>query len=329
MIAELIANDEFKKNRDTQQIKPKVNIPKVSMINDTSVIATKKSEPFYQLDDLPEGVSISTITLTCKFDTTFNAHNIGRYLELIPNTIIGIKYGDGEKSSKTLVIKKRRAKKKVKKPKSFFNQVTIVVQSENNNEINIKFFKNGSVHVTGCKSAKHFENSIKIAFEELKKVKAVYDPIQKKIIKKPFLTNPENFDIDHINDISIRMINNGFKLGFKIDREDVYNIFKSKNVSCTYEPCVHACVNIKYNYKNTSSLSVFVFESGSIIITGVKTKDHIDEAYKFIIKFIYENFNKIYKVDTEEFLERPEVKQLIDDCKLINSLKCKIATISG
>ena len=85
-----------------------------------------------------------------------------------------------------------------------------------------------------------------------------------------------------------------------------------KNVESTFEPCVHACVNIKYMYKNTDKISIFVFESGSIIITGAKTRNHILEAYKFITKVLYENYNRVLLGNVDNILERADIKQLLN-----------------
>ena len=85
----------------------------------------------------------------------------------------------------------------------------------------------------------------------------------------------------------LKGVNRLKNIGFLINRENLFDLLTKANIRCTYEPCIHACVNIKYNYKNKETISIFVFESGSIIITGAKTKNHIIEAYKFITKILF------------------------------------------
>ena len=61
------------------------NIPKVAL---------QKIKSFLNLTDLPDDLNISTITVTCCFDTTFNVENIGKYMKLSPNRIVYIKTGE-------------------------------------------------------------------------------------------------------------------------------------------------------------------------------------------------------------------------------------------
>jgi TATA-box binding protein (TBP) (component of TFIID and TFIIIB) len=85
------------------------------------------------------------------------------------------------------------------------------------------------------------------------------------------------------------------------------------------EPSVHACVNIKYNYKNIDTISIFVFEKGSIIITGAKNRDHLFQSYKFISKFLYENYGNIVKNDIGDIIDFPEIQELIKNRKIIKN----------
>lgn len=281
----------------------------------------QKFKPFIELSELPDELLISTMTITGSFETTFNIENIGKYLDLNQNGIVTVKYGNDDNSIRTLLVKKRRNKKKTKKTGSFYNQVTLVVKSGKFNPVNIKIFKNGAIQLTGCKSIEHIFSSLNVVCDELKKIKGLYNPTTVKIERKPFVTNITKINVEDVKNLRIRMINSNFKLGFKIDRDVLFKIINDMNVQCIYEPCVHACVNIKYNYKDTDQISIFVFESGSIIITGAKSKDHIYKAYEFITKIIYDKYNLVCKNDAESFLERPEIKQLIEQCNYIDSLR--------
>ena len=61
-----------------------------------------------------------------------------------------------------------------------------------------------------------------------------------------------------------------------------------KYIDCTYDPIRHACVNIKLNHP-TKTITIFVFESGSIIILG-KTCRQVRDAYNFINVFLLSNY---------------------------------------
>jgi hypothetical protein len=72
-------------------------------------------------------------------------------------------------------------------------------------------------------------------------------------------------------------------------------LLKDLNLDVTFDPIIHACVNIKYYLKTnkTKTISIFVFESGSITIAGANSSDEILEVYDFINKFILINYNKL------------------------------------
>jgi TATA-box binding protein (TBP) (component of TFIID and TFIIIB) len=268
-----------------------------------------------ELDGLPDDLSISTMTITCYMNTQMDVCNIGRYIELSPGNIISVKQGDSHNVRSIVKPKKKNAKKPKKKQRSFFNQATVVIESKNKKHINVKLFKNGAIQMTGCKSLDNCVDVLKILCQELKKSKAVFDAKENKIIKKPFITQPEKVEMSQIFNFQIRMINSNFHIGFLVDRQMLYELLKELNIDCSYEPLTHACVNIKYNYKNKDIISIFVFESGSIIITGAKNKDHIVDAYKFVTKMLYENYDIIVKNDIDKFLERPDIQKIIKESK--------------
>ena len=102
-------------------------------------------------------VKISTITLSTKLhDCQLNLTNIGKYLD-IDNDIIGIKYNYAGlsimKGKYSTTIYKKAKTKDVNKinQKLFYNQISIIVNNNDNN-VNVKLFANGSLHLTGCKT---------------------------------------------------------------------------------------------------------------------------------------------------------------------------------
>ncbi len=64
----------------------------------------------------------------------------------------------------------------------------------------------------------------------------------------------------------------------------------------------HACVNIKHKISSTVKISIFVFQTGNIIITGAKIAEHIKEAYVFIVKFLNKYKQQIKKRDISKLL---------------------------
>jgi TATA-box binding protein (TBP) (component of TFIID and TFIIIB) len=255
------------------------------------------------LDIIPDDVSISTITLNAIFDTNFKCENIGECIELSKDNVLSVQYRDKKEHNRSLLTPKKKKKKPdEKKPtKCFYNQTTIVIKPDNSNPLNMKLFKNGSIQLTGCKNAEDFINVIEKICSILKKKHAVISSKSPNlIVNKPFVTNTDIMNISNLRNITIRMINSNFKIGFEINREELYNILLDDFIECSFEPIVHACVSVKYNYKDEKKISIFIFESGSVIITGATKSIHILEAYRFISLRLYANYSKIVNLTYEK-----------------------------
>lgn len=262
----------------------------------TTKIINQKFSSFKGLDQLPEDLKISTITITCRLDTDFYCENIGKYIDLHEDRITSVYHCKLPNGVRT--IKPKMSKRKAKNHKrNFYNQTTVEIMPSKRTEINVKLFRNGAIQMTGCKNITDcVEVLIKLCYE-LNRIKGILcKKTVNKIIEKPFVSNQKNIDILKIKNFKIAMINSNFDIGFEISRDNLYKLFVKKNINCSYEPIVHACVNIKYNYKNKNIISVFVFESGKIIITGAKKRDHIIQSYKFIIKKLAENYRSIVMI---------------------------------
>ena len=257
------------------------------------------------------------MTIICKFNTNFNTENIGKYIDLNQNKIVEVNYKNCDVTiQRSLIKSKKRRKNKKKNIKSFYNQTTIRVKSEfDDNIINVKIFKNGSIQMTGCKSIQGCINVLKIVCKDFSVVKAIIDPETiSKVILKPFIDKPSEMNIDRIYDFKVCMINSGFNIGFKIDREELYSILTEQQIECTCNLDSHACVNIKYNYKNRKKVSIFVFASGAVIITGSNNCNHIIEAYEFITMMLVDNYQRIKNVDN--ILNRNDIRDFLNKNKV-------------
>jgi TATA-box binding protein (TBP) (component of TFIID and TFIIIB) len=267
-------------------------------------------------DKIPKDILISTMTITCKLGTNINLENVAKYIDLNLDGIISIKYGCLTEYSELTrsLIEKKKKKKKGKKKSNFFNQATMEIKPNDNKAINVKLFKNGSIQMTGCKSIKNAYEILVILINNLKVEKAVI--IDDEIVEKKYITNIEDIKIF---DFKVVMINSNFTVNYSIDREQLYNILKKEGVTCTYEPCIHACVNIKFNCKSDNKqISIFVFQSGAIIITGANNTTHILSAYDYITKKLKENYSNIIKKKLDILIKNN--KNLKNYMK-INSLK--------
>lgn len=106
---------------------------------------------------------VATITISTEFPNCKGLvlHSIGKYLP-IDDEILGIKY-QGARSSiikglyATTVYRKSKGKDLSKiNSRLFYNQVTLVLNNDGNN-VNVKLFGNGCLHLTGCKSVEEGE----------------------------------------------------------------------------------------------------------------------------------------------------------------------------
>ena len=260
------------------------------MSENTEII---KQDLFFaqDIENLPDDIMISTMTITCKLNTLFNVKNIAQYVDLDDENILSVKHGKKEDitTNRTIIILKKNSKNKIKKKKrSFYNQATMQVKTSNN-IINVKLFLNGSIQMTGCKSINNIREALEKVFIKLRNIKAIPDYSINKIIEKPFVEDINILSVCNLYDFQICMINSNFQIGFEINRDKLFELLLKDNIKCTYDPNIHACVNIKYN-NNDKIISIFIFESGAIIITGARTCQQILSAYNFINKYLLEHY---------------------------------------
>uniref|UniRef100_A0A6C0LT41 TATA-box binding protein n=1 Tax=viral metagenome TaxID=1070528 RepID=A0A6C0LT41_9ZZZZ len=257
-------------------------------------------------------ITISTITLNCKLNTLVDIDKFAKEVILKKDEIVSIKFGNRKDpaTNRTIVFLKNKKKQSTK---NFFNQVTILMKPINNpirNYLNIKVFKNGSLQITGCKDMDDFNNVTSTLIRILREGKTI---VTKKETKK-LIQYVESPDKIGIFDIKVRMINSNLKLEYKIDRKQLAHIIKHKHkrgtkdiefgyIECIYKPNGgHSCVNIKYKYDEISKPSIFVFQTGAIIITGAKNLTQIISSYEYIMRILtkYKKQIQIIDLDPEE-----------------------------
>ena len=104
---------------------------------------------------------ISTMTVCSMFlNEQIDLFNVSKYMPL-GNGIVGIKHNIGGKC----VVKGAYSKKESKS--NFYNQISILIETGPNNEINCKLFANGTIQMTGCKSKEDAQNAMRILYKTL------------------------------------------------------------------------------------------------------------------------------------------------------------------
>ena len=174
----------------------------------------------------------------------------------------------------------------------------MLVKSKKDKPVNMKLFTNGSIQMTGCVVIDNAFDALENLFCELKKTKAVFD-FKDNIIKEyPFVSDISKLTFQNIPKVKVAMINSNFNIGFKIDRKKLYKKLKKTKRQCSYDPVVHAPVNIKIPYGTKKRrVSIFVFAGGSIIITGARSCNLIAQAYDFINRYLLENYNDVRQIN--------------------------------
>jgi TATA-box binding protein (TBP) (component of TFIID and TFIIIB) len=273
---------------------------------------------------LPKNLLISTMTIICKFkDTDLLVNNIAEYIELEPNGrgIVSISLGTLPEHNRRVSSDLSKRKTKRKQKRKFYNQVTMEIFAKNPDKlINCKIFNNGTIQLTGCKSVENLLCVLNTLFSKLSEEISIITT-KKEHIYKPFATNMDNLRLDKLYFFNIVMINCNFDAGYKIDREELFSITKKNNIIATYEPGRHACVNIKYQYIDSDNvgeesknkqISIFVFESGKVIITGSSKRSHIIKAYDFITNLLSLNKKEILLEDLDDLInDHPELKEFL------------------
>jgi len=241
---------------------------------------------------------------------------LAKYVVLREDGIVSIKYGDRKNpaTNRTIV-----AVKKKQSNRNFFNQVTILMKPTNNinkNYINIKVFNNGSVQATGCTDIDDFNNVINTLIGILKKGQDIKNK-NNKIRHIRYIDNKKDIGI---HNSKIRMINSNFKLEYKIDRKKLAFLLKKYHGNRTTDTEIgyvefkhkpnggHSCVNIKYNCDENSRPSIFVFQTGAVIITGAKNLYQIISAYHYIYLILNKYSAQIKIVELNPALVNAEIE---------------------
>ncbi len=251
-----------------------------------------------------ENLHISTMVQIGELNTKIILKSLAENLNINDN-ILYIEYGSeinkGE-NNKKLSDKKQAVKK------YFYNQLTIHVHNnlKKNKRVNVKIFNNGRIQMTGINSDIIGQTTMEIVLKEF---------IQLSNKEEIFSEN----EVKQVNDLETVLINSDFDVYHEIDRENLHRTIVENGYLSSYEPCNYPGVNIKYYFNplkrnfgicdcdkhcngkglndTCKKITIAVFKSGKIIITGGRSKYHIQTAYEFITEFIDENKSFVFKKD--------------------------------
>lgn len=195
-------------------------------------------------------LSMTTITSTFKISIALDIQTLKQKMKDEPLTIK--KKGSSHKGYTWTV-----------KDNKFFNQITAEYRDEFSKK-SIKFFPNGSIHVTGCSD-----------LVDCHRVMA-----QVKFCIKKYT----GIDDVHTSDFRVLMINANFSMNSMLNLQQVTK--KSENAGCTvsFKPEIYSAVKIKFvPGPDMKKITASVFSSGCVLITGAKTLREITASYKFLV----------------------------------------------
>jgi TATA-box binding protein (TBP) (component of TFIID and TFIIIB) len=238
------------------------------------------------------------------------------------------KLPEGENKRGEYPKKQRKVKKTASiKKTSFDNQVTFLYKSAN--YPNLKLFKNGNIQITGVKDKDDVEVIVKQVIEEIKRIWEINGDISQ--------TEDFKNKIGFYN-FRIRMINTDFKTfgdegmteKFLIRRRALHMILISEkyNNKCSFEPGKYHGVKLEFFWnkekeiqnglcccrdncfgkgngvgnKNCKKITIAIFESGSVLITGGISFIQIEDAYKYITEIFRNHKKEIKKIDLNTLL---------------------------
>lgn len=201
------------------------------------------------------------------------------------------------------------------KKSNFFNSAALNVLLENGKCINVKVFNNGKLQMTGVPNEIGGNKAVEIIIALIKNTeddskngkKIVFD--KKRIELKNYRTV---------------LINSDYYCGMEIQREHLFQILSEEyDLSVSYESENYPGVKLEYFWnKNTvnteydgkcncskkcigkglgngdndcKKVTVSSFQSGKVIVTGARSRDQINDAYKFINTIFQDNYQIIRK----------------------------------
>lgn len=254
--------------------------------------------------------NISTITTIIDISNYINIKVLYEQLE-ISDDIIYLEYNNKIKGiRRKKKIKKTQNntdKRKEKKGKCFSNQLSIgfgCKEHIHNNPICMKVFSKGSLTLTGVKSNEEIKKIINKFLKLLNNINKNYYFNDKLIKLIPYGVLNE----DILNNYKIETTNGTFKCNFNINLEKLKKIISSKYKTneiflksnkpglLQIDLLNHKIYDERKNkYKNPK---VFLYGTGSIVINSI-TEELLFISYKFIKKFITDNYNDIIDIDYE------------------------------
>ena len=202
----------------------------------------------------PSRASISTMTITA----TLNVKRVCRESLMIAMSLV-------EGSGPLTETAKKSHKRKQATPAVFYNQITVRHGTKS-----VKVFNNGSIHVTGCTSPTEFLSVASAVCKMMGEVAGIETVDGSAVCVTGF---------------EIQMINMNFGAGKQLYLQGLRDTCASLGYVASYDADVYPGLNIKLPVGDRR-VTVLIFRSGKIIITGAKSAADLEEAHRMITEVV-------------------------------------------
>ena len=210
--------------------------------------------------------------------------------------------------------------------KSFFNQDTLILRRRFGSgwkEVNMKLFGNGGIQMTGVPSEEFAVASVEWLLALIRTLPqspfinvvtpaATTPPTVATVATPTVTTVTVPASAITIQKISVPLINTDYSLNYDINQDNLHRIFLERyNLFSMLEKTIYQGVNTKYYYNSSNKtkgvcacptfckgqglgnglgeckrITMSIFRTGKIIITGARTMDQINETYAFLNNII-------------------------------------------
>lgn len=220
----------------------------------------------------PSWIKLTTITMISSFKKQIDLQKLRDFFEN-DNFVLRIKNTNS-------------FKKWFIKPTKFYNQITLNCIDHNSTK-SVKIFPNGSIQVAGCSDLINCHRLIK---------------------EITFLLQYFDGDIKENLDYRVVMINSNFSLNYNINLLETSQHFSNTDglFKVSFEPDRYSAVKVKFKpASDMKEVTVSIFSTGKIIITGAETLKEVAFAYNIVVNHINSNPNiRVNEVENKEIFDK-------------------------
>lgn len=253
-----------------------------SIVNDTFHYLATMDSFRKEFQDV-SWVKITTITMISNMDVEIDVQKIKKIFNFLGEVVLARKGSCGEGFKWSV------------KETSFYNQVTLNYTDAYSTK-SIKLFPNGAIQVAGCTDLMDCNRVIR----------------QLTVLVKVLLDK-----VIPIKSFQVVMINSNFSINHNLNLMEVAHHFgKNPIFDVSFDPDRYSAVKIKFKpAEDMKKVTVSIFGTGKVIITGAETLKEIVFAYNIINQHVNSNQNiRVEKTETvdvfDEFQGYP-ISQLV------------------